>query len=265
MSPAMYAAYKILKLAVYPLTWILIWLLLALLASWRGHRRWLHACLITAFVVTYSLSLPPVARMLTGAIEHRYPPPETRGSSDPPRYDAVVVLGGGVRHQGGLRREARLAPESLDRLLCGRALMAGRIAPLLILSGGNMDPFADYAPEAEIMAHALESLGPVPGEVRLETRSRTTYENAAETRALLGPGKRIALVTSALHMPRALAMFAHHGVTATAFPCGYLTGPREAGAREYLPDLLAFRASSLAINEWAGLWLYRLTGKAAPS
>jgi uncharacterized SAM-binding protein YcdF (DUF218 family) len=174
----------------------------------------------------------------------------------------VVVLAGGVHWKGGLRREDRLGPESLDRLLCGRVLMAARIAPILILSGGNADPFADHAPEAEIMARALQSLGPAPGEVRVESRSRTTYENAVETRKLLGPVPRIALVTSALHMPRAMALFTQQGVAATAFPCEYLTGPREAGINEYLPDLTYFRRSSAAINEWVGVWLYTLAGKA---
>jgi uncharacterized SAM-binding protein YcdF (DUF218 family) len=115
------------------------------------------------------------------------------------------------------------------------------------------------------MARTLESFGPVPGDVRLEPRSRTTYENAVETSALVGPGKRIALVTSALHMPRAMALFRQQGLEATAFPCDYLTGPREPGVREYLPDLQAFRSSSLAINEWAGLWLYTLAGKTSTS
>lgn len=263
MSPAVYAVYKILKLAVYPLSWILLLLLLALIASWRGRRRWVHACLITAFVGTYTLSLPPVARMLTKSIEQRYPaPPAIDRSSGAARYDAVVVLAGGVSRRGGLRHEDQLGPKSLERLLCGRTLMAAGVAPLLILSGGNADPFADHTPEAEIMVRALRSLGPTPGEVRVEPRSRTTYENAVETRTLLGPGPRIALVTSALHMPRAMALFTQQGLSATAFPCEYLTGPREAGIWEYLPDLLYFRQSAEAINEWVGLWLYRLAGKA---
>ncbi|MFZ5863448.1 MAG: YdcF family protein [Nitrospirota bacterium] len=263
MSPFLYAVYKISKLAVYPLTWILILLLLALIASWRGRRKLLHACLITAFVIAYGLSLPPAARMLTGSIEQRYPvPPAIRGGSGTSTYDAVVVLAGGVHRKGGLRMEDRLSPESLDRLVCGRALMTDRIAPRLILSGGNVDPFAEHTPEAEIMARTLQLLGPVPGEVRVEPRSRTTYENAVETSRILGPGKRIALVTSALHMPRAMALFRRQDLTPTAFPCEYLTGARAAGIREYLPELWAFRNSSEAINEWVGLWLYTVAGKA---
>jgi uncharacterized SAM-binding protein YcdF (DUF218 family) len=113
------------------------------------------------------------------------------------------------------------------------------------------------------MAQTFEALGPVPGEIRTEPRSRTTYENAVEIRRLIGPGKRIALVTSALHMPRAMALFTHQGVRPTAFACEYLTGPREAGYREFVPEVIYFEQSTNAISEWVGLWLYTLAGKAA--
>lgn len=264
MSPAVYTAYKIAKLGVYPLTWILVLLLLALVASWRGHWRWLRFCVCSAFLLAYGLSLPPVARVLTKPIEQRYAPPTVHdrvGAED--RFDAVVVLAGGVQRKGGLRREDRLDPGSLDRVVCGRALMAARLAPVVIFSGGSGDPLGALPPAADIMARAYEALGPSPGEVRTEPRSRTTYENAVETRQLIGSGKRIALVTSALHMPRAMALFAQQGLRATAFPCEYLTGPRETGYREYVPDVPYFSQSTEAISEWVGLWLYTLAGKAA--
>jgi uncharacterized SAM-binding protein YcdF (DUF218 family) len=264
MSPWVFAVYKVVKVAVYPLSWILVLLLLALIASWRGRRRLLHVCLVAAFIVTYGLSLPVVARLLTKPIEQRHSAPTpTDQPATEARYHAVVVLAGGVQRLGGLRREDRLEPEALDRLVCGKALMAAGLAPLLVLSGGNADPGARLTPEADVMARTLRTLGPIPGEVLIEPRSRTTYENAVETRKLLGPDKRIALVTSALHMPRAVALFTQQGLAATAFPCEYLTGPRARGARGLLPDLRYLRQSTLAINEWVGLWLYRVAGKAS--
>jgi uncharacterized SAM-binding protein YcdF (DUF218 family) len=264
MSPFFYAAYKIVKIAVYPLSWILVLLALALFGLWRDRRRLLQSCLVAALVLTYGLSLPPTARMLAGTLEHRYPAP-ARIDRLPaaPGYDAVVVLAGGVSRRGGLRPEDRLKPESLERLLCGRSLMAQGLAPVLVLSGGNADPFADQTPEAEIMARTLRTFGPSPGTVETELRSRTTYENAVETKKLLGSRTRIALVTSAMHMPRAMALFRHQGFASTAFPCGYLAGPRESGINEYLPNIQNLHDSTRAINEWVGLWLYALAGKAA--
>jgi uncharacterized SAM-binding protein YcdF (DUF218 family) len=264
MSSFFYAAYKIVKIAVYPLSWILVLLLLALFGLWRGRRRLLQTSLVAALVLTYGLSLPPVARTLARTLEHRYSEP-TRIGKPPtmPPYDAVVVLAGGVGRRGGLRAEDQLKAASLERLLCGRSLMAQGLSHVLVLSGGNADPFADYTPEAEIMARTLQTLGPSPGTVETELRSRTTYENAVETKKLLGSRTRIALVTSAMHMPRAMALFKHQGFAPTAFPCGYLAGPRESGINEYLPNIQNLHDSTRAINEWVGLWLYDVAGKAA--
>ena len=264
MSPLVYAAYKVAKIAVFPLTWVLVLLVLALWALWRGRRRWLQACLVAALVLTYGLSLPPVARLLARTLEHRYaaPLPVTKSPSTP-TYDAVVVLAGGVSRRGGLRSEDTLKAASLERLLCGRDLMARGLAPVLVFSGGNADPFGDHPPEAEIMARTLRTMGPSPGTIQTESRSRTTYENAVETKNLLGTHVRVALVTSAVHMPRAIALFKQQGFDPTAFPCGYLAGPPESGIKEYLPDVQNLDDSTRAINEWVGLWLYTIAGKAA--
>jgi uncharacterized SAM-binding protein YcdF (DUF218 family) len=143
--------------------------------------------------------------------------------------------------------------------------MAQGLAPVLVLSGGNADPFAEFTPESEVMARTLRTIGPPPGALELETRSRTTFENAVETKKLLGPRIRIALVTSALHMPRAMALFKRQGFDPTAFPCGYVAGGPESGIKEFLPDVDNLEDSTHAINEWVGLWLYALAGKAALS
>lgn len=263
MSSVVYAIYKLVKVAVFPLTWILLLLAAALVASWRGRWRLLRVCLILALVLTYGLSLPPVARTLARTLEHRYAEPARVDRSASAPFDAVVVLAGGVARRGGLRPRDELTAASLKRVICGRRLMAQGLAPVLVFSGGNADPFADHAPEAAIMARALAEIGPQPGMVQTETASRTTYENAVETKKLLGTRTRIALVTSALHMPRAMALFAQQGFHPTAFPCGYLAGPRASGIRDYLPDIEYLEDSTRAINEWVGLWLYRLAGKAA--
>ncbi len=264
MSSFVYAAYKVIKLAVYPLSWILLLLVFALFGLWRGRRKLLQGCLVAALALTYGLSLPPVARTLARTLESQHPAP---ARIDPPpaapTFDAVVVLAGGVGRRGGLRPEDALKPASLERLLCGRSLMAQGLAPVLVLSGGNADPFADHTPESEIMARSLRTIGPSSGTVEVETNSRTTFENAVETKKLLGARLRIALVTSALHMPRAMALFKRQGFDATAFPCGYLAGPPESGIREFLPEIKNLEDSTRAINEWVGLWLYALAGKAA--
>jgi uncharacterized SAM-binding protein YcdF (DUF218 family) len=260
VSSALYIAYKLAKIFVYPLTWILVLLGLALLWSNGRRTRWLRVSLLLALGVTYGLSIPSVSRTLAWTLERQYAAPvEPRGEGRP--YDAVVVLAGGVSRKGGLRVQDRLRPESLQRLLCGRDLMARGLAPMLVLSGGSADPFEKHTPESVIMEGILKSLGPTTWTIRTETVSRTTYENAVETKKVLGGLTRIALVTSAMHMPRSMAFFRRQGLDATAFPCEFLVGPPASGVMEYLPDVRYLEQSTLAINEWVGLGLYRLAGK----
>ena len=100
--------------------------------------------------------------------------------------------------------------------IAAQLYLAGR-APKVLLSGGALE--GDVS-EARGMAHAIRQQGVPETALILENSSRTTYENAAMTEDQLkarGIGK-ILLVTSALHMPRAMAAFAKQGVVAIAAP-----------------------------------------------
>ena len=262
MSSTLYIAYKLAKIFVYPLTWILALLAFALLWSRPSHLRRVRICLVPALALAYALSIPPVSHGLVRSLELMYPPATGHPHVGGAPYEAVVVLAGGVARKGGLRPTDTLAPPSLYRLLCGRELMLQGLAPTLVLSGGNADPFRQVTAEAAIMAETLKAWGPTRWTVQIETRSRTTYENAVETRKLLHDRARIALVTSAMHMPRSMALFRQQGLDATAFPCEFLVGPPESSVMAYLPDVKYLEQSTLAINEWVGLGLYRLAGKA---
>ena len=292
MSSVMYAAYKIVKVLVYPLTWIVLLAALALLWAGGRHAHRARVCLVLALAVAYGLSIPPVSRTLAWTLERRYPVPADAAVAAGAPFDAVVVLAGGVARAGGLRPQDRPEPITLERLVCGRELMVRGASSTIVFSGGSGEPFGEHAPEAPIMAHTLRSLGSARGKqhssvtldgrqrstvtldggqrstvtlewtIMTEAHSRTTYENAVETRQLLGARTRIALVTSALHMPRAMAVFSRQGFHATPFPCGFLAGPPRSGVMEYVPDVGALKESTSAINEWVGLALYRLSGKA---
>jgi uncharacterized SAM-binding protein YcdF (DUF218 family) len=93
------------------------------------------------------------------------------------------------------------------------------------------------------MRDALIELGVEPGQILLETRSRSTAENARETAALLRD-KGIAhavVVTTHWHMRRALADFRLCGVQATplASDCAPMT-PGQRAIRHLLERTCQF-------------------------
>lgn len=122
------------------------------------------------------------------------------------------------------------------------------------------------------MAETLMTMGVPKDAILIEPNSRNTYENAIETRALMEKEglERAVLVTSAMHMPRSLAIFRRQGVDVTAAPTDYWVS--EADWEYYLapnlgvqlinliPSAQDMNLTSMALKEWIGLLVYRLRG-----
>jgi uncharacterized SAM-binding protein YcdF (DUF218 family) len=221
---------------------------LALLARWPRLAR---LAIATALGILLVLSLPVTADLLSLAVED-YPPLR---ESQPVPVGAIVVLSGGVRRNAADAGGAVLSNASLERLV-GGAMLARRTGLPLVLSGGNVEP---GIAEADAMALVLRREFGL--EARLvERRSRTTRENARETAALLAPLwiKNVVLVTSAMHMRRAVAEFEAAGITVIPAPVG-ATASVSRGLGAWLPKAAALERSSSALYEMAGLVVSRLS------
>ncbi|MBE3065416.1 MAG: YdcF family protein [Spirochaetes bacterium] len=191
--------------------------------------------------------------LLISPLENRYPPVSLEA---PPAFDAIVVLGGGTRRQspdqGG---RSALAPESLARLLQGLALHR-RTGALLIASGGVVWEGSGAEPEADVARRALLVMGVAENAVLREAGSRTTWENARRISEMLPPGKVIALVTSASHMPRAMLAFRRAGIACVPAPTDYRATRGRRIAADFIPSFDALSESFRALREYAGLVLY---------
>ena len=73
--------------------------------------------------------------------------------------------------------------------------------------------------------------------------------------------RKVILVTSAMHMPRAAAAFRKAGFAVTPSPGDFRTGWGEGGPFDrFLPSLNSMEDSERTLHEWLGLWAYRLRG-----
>jgi uncharacterized SAM-binding protein YcdF (DUF218 family) len=202
-------------------------------------------------------SLPVTSLWLGGALERAYP---YRQPADMPKADAIVVLGGNTandRPNWFLPYERETA---VRRFQTAAQLYAAGRAPKIVLSGGARE--GDVS-EAQGMAHALRQTGIPESALILENFSRTTYENATLTEDELKDHNlgTVLLVTSALHMPRAMAAFRKQGVIAIAAPSQpQIVLPSEPVISPWLPDDRAFDASRSIIKEYMGLFVYWLRG-----
>jgi uncharacterized SAM-binding protein YcdF (DUF218 family) len=158
--------------------------------------------------------------------------------------------------------EPRLGSGANRALQAVRLYRAGRVHFILI-SAGNLSWHQARVPEAQHIAYLLKEWGVPNDALIIEGQSRNTYENALRSKPIWDArGFRSGLlVTSAFHMPRALAVFRHVGFAVEPAAADFHGGPvLEGGPLAFLPDAAALAASSLALKEWLGLLVYRLRG-----
>ncbi|ASC73956.1 Envelope biogenesis factor ElyC [Halomicronema hongdechloris C2206] len=254
---------KLLPLLLYPLGLACLLLLVALVLLWR-RPRWAAGAIATSLALLFISSNSWVADRFLQSLEWQHLPSEL------PNADAIVVLGGGMRPASSPRAWVEVS-EAGDRVLHGARLYLAGKAPWLILSGGRI-PWLDGggAPESSDMAALATALG-VPEEAILQDpTSLNTYQNAINVKALLQTYslERVLLVTSALHMPRALALFRHQGIDAAPAPTDFLlskarlqTAPQwQAHLVNFFPDARYLHEVTQALKEYLGLLVYRLRG-----
>lgn len=168
----------------------------------RGSAKWRVALVVVWIAVFLFSSAPSVVNPLLTTLEDQYPESIVCEAGS-----HLVMLGGGVDS----RVQSNLEFERMSRSTMSRASAAARIAidePQLrmVVAGGPLKVIS----EADVIASYWQALGIDNSRVLLEGSSLNTRENAVNVAALLatetieGP---VRLVSSALHMPRALNAF----------------------------------------------------------
>ena len=235
----------------------------------------------------YLLSIEPVADLLLKPLEDRYPALPAQGVEKCAQkaegagrvkegiaqeskesgalkewrhLDAVVVLGGGTVSGSPEKGSDDLRAEPLKRLLYGvriyREVKKDRTSKTyLILSGGRVFDVGQEA-EAVIMGRYASEWDVEPGSILLEPDSRTTWQNARNVATRFRP-RKIILVTSAYHMPRAMWCFTRQGVEVIPAPTDYKANrgvPYD--LESFLPTLEGFQNVRRALHEYLGSFLY---------
>jgi uncharacterized SAM-binding protein YcdF (DUF218 family) len=174
----------------------------------------------------------------------------------------LVVLGGGLASRDAAN-EAVLYKGGSARLLQALDLCNKYPISHIIISGGSGDRRDPKAREASLVLPLLRSLDLVP-QVIAEDSSRNTYENARNTAEWLQSqqlGDSLILISSAIHLPRAMACFRKQGLIPEPCPVGRMSGNRR------WTLLFSFQPASFTLwqelmHEMAGMAYYKLSAKA---
>ncbi|MBW6391357.1 YdcF family protein [Billgrantia antri] len=222
-----------------------VWLVL--LGLWLSPKRFLGALLIVVGLLGLLLLATPMA---SHTLRQGLEPYATPTHSQLESAEAIVILGGGRDYD---------APEfgwgdapanpTWRRLAYGVHLHRQTELPLLV-SGGRRH--GEQAAEASLMTAALRDVFDVPVRWR-EEESRNTAENARfSAERLRADGiERIALVSQAWHLPRAVAEFEAQGLEVIPAPTEFASPP-PAGLAAWLPRAYHLNQSTRALNEWLG-------------
>jgi uncharacterized SAM-binding protein YcdF (DUF218 family) len=216
-----------------------------------GYARAGRRMLVASIVLIAAVGVLPIGSGLALPLEERFPPWDaTRG---PPT--GIIALGGGViQSEISAGRGEVAVGRTVERIIATAALARRYPDARVVFAGGG---------EGDFVIHFLEKLGVSKDRVIVEGASRNTVENAAFTKQVVmpKPGERWVLVTSAIHMPRAVGVFGKAGFAVDAYPVEYQTS----GAQDLwrLPGALmgGIGITDLAVHEWIGLLAYWITGR----
>jgi uncharacterized SAM-binding protein YcdF (DUF218 family) len=206
--------------------------LCALLGSWNC-AAWLSAVAACGVVIGV---FTPIGLALAVPLENRFPFSRPDPQVAP---DGIIILAGG----------------SSDAIDAASTLSQDYPNARLTFSGFN--------PADKDLNKRIIDLGTDPARINMEPRPRTTCEDALYSAALLKPkrSERWLLVTTAVHMPRAVGCFRLAGFQVEPYPVGFVTRGRSGQFAGFATGSSALVQLNWAAKEWIGLIAYRLMGK----
>jgi uncharacterized SAM-binding protein YcdF (DUF218 family) len=253
---------KLIPLFFYPIGATCLLLVIAL-GLWFVKSKLTPAFLSAALIILFLSGNTWVSNWLAQSLEWQYIP-----KTELPKADAIVVLGGGIRSKAYPRPDVDFS-EAGDRVWYGASLYRAGKAPKIIVSGGRIIWKGGGNPESEDLTHLLVTMGVPKADIIPESDSMNTRDNGVYVQKILKANnfKTILLVTSAMHMPRSMAIFKHLGIKAIAAPTDFrvsqleLDEPNiqtESVILSLMPNEERLAVTTSAIREYIGMWVYKI-------
>ena len=241
------------RLAMPPLSLLLLALIgLFGLVGIAKRKRGSMALATLSLVLLWLLSCHGMAVLLARTVLPQFVP-ASAAQLKTAKVQAIVVLGGGLLPLAPEYGQPQPSPHTASRLRYGVFLSRQSGLPLAFTGGvgwGGGSDAASMTSEASVVAQVARAEYGV--ELRWqEDQSRDTSENALYMSRLLRQDKvqRIALVTDATHMPRALQAFKLTGLDVIPAPTGYVLA-EQSDLLEWLPSANGLLESQLVLREW---------------
>ena len=252
---------KVLWIVLQPSTLLLLLLGAGVALLWTRWRRLGRALASAAFVLSLLPALLPLFTLLAVPLENYAPPVVTL----PAHVDGILVLGGAEEPAISAARRQPVLNGAAERLTAFVFLARRYPEAELVFSGGSSAISGTGSTDSSVANDVFSQLGLPASRILFEKRSRNTWENALFSRSLVDPrpDETWLLVTSAMHMPRAVGVFQKVGWHVIPYPVDYQTDGR-ISADTFVPSvnvLGELYGFNTVAREWLGLLAYRVMGR----
>lgn len=226
-----------------------------------GRRRagaWIVGTGVAALLI---FGFTPLGNVLILTLSERFPAWQPGGAP----LAGIIVLGGAIDADVSAARDNIEFLTGAERIIAVSALARRFPQTRIVFSGGSSRLLSAGVPEAEMADRLLKDFGVDASRITLESRSRTTDENARFSRDLLMPkaDERWLLVTSAFHMPRAVGAFRSAGFAVEAYPVDWRTRGWGDAMQPFERLSAGLGRSDVGMREWIGLAVYWLMGRSS--
>lgn len=244
---------KLVHIVIDPANWLVILLILLLLLKNNSARKWISIALFSVIMLFGN-------RFIYNKLVLTWQPVQ-ENLEENENYSAGILLGGIASFD---KEGQGYLGAATDRLTETAILYHSNKIAKIIITGGAV--YSDRPPEAPFLAATLFRLNIPQHDILVESRSRTTFENAIFSKQMIDSLQLqppFLLITSALHLKRAVATFEKAGVKVIGYPTDFRVINRKFDIHEYIvPDLQTINDWGAFANEIVGFLGYKIFGKA---
>ncbi len=247
----MYYINKIVGWCVSPMGAMFLGLGLAWLLNWRGWKKTSKWCIGVVLAGTWIFGSGWMTWILGVPLERMSGRGCVLDYENIPESDAIVLLGGGMG-----AHEKCGSPEMFsgaDRVWVAAKLWKAGKAKVITLSGENAD---------KSTIPLLKEMGVDEAGCKCFLEARNTEEESKMIKEL--GVKKILLVTSAWHMPRARMLFERRGFEVIPCPADFeatCAWEKDVEVKDFFPSGDALQKNSYFVKEWVGLFGYWILGR----
>jgi uncharacterized SAM-binding protein YcdF (DUF218 family) len=238
--------HKILPIFVLPIMLVIIVILIGLI---KNKKKLIYIAIGVLYIISTPIFSNNFFKLVEGS-EYRKP------ISAIDSADAIVVLSG-MLEINEVGDSTYVEWGDPDRFFGGIALFKAGKAQKLIFTGGKMPWDKAKKTEGEVLKEYAISNGIQSEKIFVTEDVENTADEAVAVKELIGPGKKLILVTSAYHMYRAQRLFEKQGFKVIPYKVDYKIGRnKEKVIMDFLSDAESIKLTETGAREIIGRLFY---------